>query len=103
MVDLKAQEYVDPDGLIVKSGELLARQAIESLRQSDVVRIQLRGLTGISSSYFNIFLRLIREQLGAEALGRIEMLFVSPLQKQVYDRSLRAVVEESSQPRPPKP
>ncbi|MGB7157873.1 MAG: hypothetical protein WBD40_07390 [Tepidisphaeraceae bacterium] len=95
MVHFDAKNYVDPDGLIVRSGELLARGVLAALRHGDSVHVNLAGLCGISSSYFNMFLHTIRTELGAEALGRVQMEFVSPLQRQVYVRSLEAVLKES--------
>ena len=96
MTQLNAHDFVDRDGLIVRSGELLARKVIELLREGEVVRVQLRGLNGISSSYFNVLLRMIRDDLGADALQRVTLLFVSPLQQQVYERSLQAALSETS-------
>jgi hypothetical protein len=96
MVELIARDYLDPNGRIDKSGEMLARRAIETLRSGEAVRIQLQGLPGMSSSYFNIFLLMIRDELGPEALERIRMDFISPLQKQIFDRSFDAVVQTST-------
>lgn len=95
MIEIRAADHIDPNGLIVRSGELLARRVIESLRSGESVHIDLRGLSGISSSYFNILLRLIYDEAGAAAIDRVQLAFVSPLQKQVFDRSLEAIRQGS--------
>jgi hypothetical protein len=92
MVEIYAKDYTDSDGLIVRSGELLAHKVIELLQTGQRVTIQLQGLTGISSSYFNIFLRLVCEKFGLDGLNSLQMKFVSRLQQQIYDRSFEAVV-----------
>lgn len=92
MIEILARNHLDPNERIVRSGEMLAHQVIQALRTGQSVRVQLQGLPSISSSYFNIFLVMIRDELGAEALHRVHIDFISPLQKQIFDRSFDAVV-----------
>jgi hypothetical protein len=92
MKEIRAIDYIDPDGLIVRSGELLARQVLETLRHDESVRVQLRGLSGISSSYFNILLKRVIEDMGCDVLHRVQFDFASPLQKQIFDRSWEVIV-----------
>jgi len=91
MTEIRAIDHLDPGGLIVRSGELLARPVVEALRSGGEVTVELRGLGGVSSSYFNIFLRTVRDALGPGALGRVHVRSASPVQMQVYDRSLSAL------------
>lgn len=100
MLDIYARDYIDPNGLIVQSGELLGRRTVDALKSGQTARIHLAGLSGISSSYFNIFLRTVCESLGPEALGRIDVVFVSTLQEQVYNRSFAAVSSSDIPNRP---
>ncbi len=95
MIEIRAADHVDPGGLIVRSGELLARKVIESLHGNAAVRVDLKGLPGISSSYFNILLRLVYDEAGSAAVDRVQMVFVSPLQKQIFERSLEAIRQSS--------
>jgi len=95
MTEIRAIDFIDPDGLIVRSGELLARQVLGTLRHDESVRVQFRGLSGISSSYFNILLKRLIEDMGPDVLHRVQFEFVSPLQKQIFDRSREAIVVSS--------
>lgn len=87
-----ARDFEDPDGVVVQSGRRLAEHAITLLNDiREPIAIDLTGASPISSSYFNIFLALIVERLGVEALRQVEFVFVSPIQRQVFERSREAI------------
>ena len=86
-----AKDWMDPDGVIVASGERLARQIIPSLRQGKSVLIHTQGIGGVSSSYFNIILQMVRDEAGEGALGRLHFQWSSPIQKGMSERSLEAL------------
>lgn len=90
MTEIHARDYRDPDDVIVASGQLLAGRVIELLRKEPRVRVHLRNMPGLSSSYFNIFIKRIAEEVGPDAPDRVEFDFASPLQANVYARSLDA-------------
>lgn len=90
-----AHEFEDPEGVIVQSGKRLAEHVIELLNETrESVAIDLKGASAISSSYFNIFLTLVVERFGVEALRRVEFIFVSPIQQQVFERSREALAND---------
>ena len=81
---------MDPDGVIVASGERLARQVLAALCRSESILIRTEGLEGISSSYFNIFFNLIRDELGPDSLDRVTFECASPIHRAILERSLSA-------------
>ena len=99
MVEIRAADFIHPDGLIVASGEMLARKVIEVLRTGEKVLIQLRGLPGISSSYFNVLLLMVQAEVGPDALDRLQWDLVWPIQRQIYERSLEAARKAYSEHR----
>jgi hypothetical protein len=86
---------MDPDGVIVASGERLARQVMPALRRGDSILIRTEGLEGISSSYFNIFLTLIRDELGLAALSKVAFECGSPIHRAILERSLLALTNST--------
>ena len=93
---LRANEYLDPNGSIVLSGRLLGDAALRALASSPSVRVSLAGLRGLPSTYFNEFLRIVAEGLGRGHLARVVFDFDSPVQRQVYERSLSAVRQNAA-------
>ena len=91
MTEFIAKEWMDPDGVIVASGERLARHVLPVLRRGESVLVRTDGLEGLSSSYFNIFLIIIRDELGPASLARVSFQFSSTIHRAMLDRSLAAV------------
>lgn len=98
MAKIRARDFEDSQGVIVTSGTLLAREVLRLLQTEDRVEINLRGMSAISSSYFNIFLQLLMESMGSNGIQRISFDFVSPIQRRVFERSLDAVVRDAVKP-----
>lgn len=96
MKKIVAKDHLDSNGLIVESGRLLAQETIRELASCEPVRIDLHGMPGIASSYFNVFLSQLQDELGPPSLDLVSFDFVSPLQRQVFDRSRSAVLNEAS-------
>jgi hypothetical protein len=95
MAEFRAKEWLDPDGVIVASGERLARQVLPALRRGEQVIVRADGLAGLSSSYFNIFFNIIRDELGPDALSMVEFDCISPTLRTILERSLSASMNVS--------
>ena len=91
-VQIRATDYVNPDGSVVHSGMALADAVLSALEHADVVEVMFAGIKGASSSYFNVFLRRIEEGCGLAAFDRhIHMQFASKIQQMVFSRSLESI------------
>jgi|HubBroStandDraft_4_1064222.scaffolds.fasta_scaffold452093_2 hypothetical protein len=92
MTKIDAKDFIAPDGLIVGSGELLARRLVELLSSGHDLEVSMAGLRGVSSSYFNVVLHTLSEQFGPEIFSRrITFSFDSKPQREVFERSLASV------------
>lgn len=87
-----AIDCMDAQGSIVDSGMLLADTVINAMKTHSIVVIDLNGLRGASSSYFNVFLGRLQEACGLGCLERdISIEFANDVQKMTFDRSLEAI------------
>jgi len=91
-VQIKARNHLDPEGSVVRSGIALAEAVLQELENDSQVEIDLDGIKGASSSYFNVFLRRIEEGCGIGVFERqASVLFSSNIQKMVYTRSYESL------------
>ena len=92
-------DHLTPDRSVLDIAESIAAEIIRILDagESDV-QVDLAGMRGVPSSFFNLILLWIGERFGADAIDRSRFAFRSPLQERVYQRSLHAV-RASLQPR----
>ena len=96
---VQALDHVDPTGSVVGSGDELATKVIKILRDVGSARVSFSNMHFVSSSYFNIFVRRILEECGAEGLDSLVFEFASPLQEQLFDRSRAAAIRAVIKPR----
>jgi hypothetical protein len=89
---IKASNFVDPTASIVKSALSLAAAIVQQLAVGNDVIVDLAGLKGLSSSYFNPILQIVKQEFGIEAFGtRVRFSFDSSAQRLVFNRSFEAV------------
>lgn len=94
---IEARQFVDADNRPVESADLLAAEAVRLLASHDVLVIDLGGMRGLSSSYFNVLLkRIIQIMTAADLQRRIKFTFDSPAQELVFKRSLEFVSFEQT-------
>jgi hypothetical protein len=97
-IHVDAREFIDPQGSIVESARLLGlqvQQVVKSRQQP--VEISLLGMKGLSSSYFNLLLRMLIEVTGVDQVrDRVRWRFDSPLQKSVFERSWSVISKEAA-------
>jgi hypothetical protein len=88
---IRAQDHLDSDGSVVRSGLLIADAVVAALHAHGDVEVSFEGVRGTPSSYFNVFLRRIEEVCGiAEIDNHIRLHFGSKVQKMIFDRSLES-------------
>jgi hypothetical protein len=92
MAEFIAKEWMDPDGVIVSSGERLALAILPALHRGESVVVHTEGLEGLSSSYFNIVLNIIRDELGPASLSRVAFECASPIHRAMLERSIFAAM-----------
>ena len=82
MITITATKYQDADQRIVESAAMLAREVLCALESHEVVEIDLHGLKGLSSSYFNV---LLQQVLPVTTVGgfakRVHLRFGSAAQR----------------------
>ena len=89
---IRGSSHIDPSSL-VRSAELVAVAVIDGLAQCDCVTVDLAGLKGLSSSYFNLILKTVAARYGPLAVQtRLHFKFASAAQNVTFDRSLQAVL-----------
>jgi len=91
-IRIRAIDQMDAEGSLVRSGMKLAESVLGHLESGDQVEINLEGVKGASSSYFNVFLRRIEEGCGIGVFERqCKMVFSSNIQRMVYERSYESL------------
>jgi hypothetical protein len=90
---LAANRYLDPDGSIVRSAELISPLVIELCLEGSTAFIDMARMPAVSSTYFNVLFRDVSEKVGIDATKRIELINATPLLKEVFERSRNAVVK----------
>lgn len=94
---LLASDFVDPAGSLVDSATRLSQAVVELLRAEPVVEIDLHGLRGLTSSFFNVLLVGVRDEHGEAALvSRLRFQFETKAQSLSYRSSLGAVTGTGS-------
>ena len=88
---IEAHRFRDPRDRIVASASLLADELVSRLAEHDVVLVDLRGMRGVTSSYYNVLLQRVLGVLPMTDLARrVRFCFDSAAQEQVYGRSLES-------------
>jgi hypothetical protein len=84
-----AKQFLHPRGRIVDSAARLADEVTRQLESHETISIDLRGMRGLSSSYFNLLLQRVMSVTTPDAFSqRVTFLFDSAAQEQVYQRCL---------------
>ena len=83
---------MDSTGSIVATAGRLADELVRHLRDGHSVHISMSGMRGVASSYFNVILKRITEDLGIKALDRLHFQWDSAAQQVVYQRSLKSLM-----------
>lgn len=101
IVCISARDHVDSEGSVVRSGVALAERVLQELDAHPVVQVDLHGIMGASTSYFNVFLRRIDEACGLHALeSRVRLRFASGVQEMVFKRSYDSMRRGARMPNP---
>lgn len=98
VASVSGSDFVDPNGSIVESAQLFANHVCVLL-ESDATDIEISfvGMKGLTSSYFNLLLRLVLQTVGVDGFqSRIQCRFDSPLQESVFQRSWETISKEAA-------
>jgi hypothetical protein len=91
MITIPANSFRDPHDRIVASAARLADEAVRALAAHDVIEIDLAGMRGVTSSYYNVLLdRVLGVVPLADFPRRVKIRFDSAAQKLVFNRSLES-------------
>jgi hypothetical protein len=92
-----AADYIDLTDRVVRSANRLADVVLPAICRGDSVTVDFAGLKSVSSSYFNTLLSRIATACGVEAINnRLNLRFSSAAQRDIYGRSLAAVLRKFS-------
>lgn len=95
MID--AQKHVNPNDTVLSAAQRIASLAVAELQRSDaLVEVSLRGLRGLSSSFFNEIYRTILRDVGRRDLElRIRFIHDSSVQAATDARSRDSVLRST--------
>jgi len=97
-VTVKASDFVNPNGSVVDCAQMVAAEVASALRSGDNVRVSVRGLRGVSSSFFNVILATVGDAIGSQLTdARFDVETETEVQKLVYRRSLEAFMKRASE------
>ena len=88
MFTVSANAFRDPQDRIVASASRLADEVVRVLAVHDVVEIDLCGMRGVTSSYYNVLLHRVLGVIPvADFSRRVKMRYDSAAQEMVFNRS----------------
>ena|SRR5437868_4024214 len=91
MVTVSANAFRDPEDRIVASASRLADEVVRLLAAHDVIEIDLCGMRGVTSSYYNVLLHRVLEVIPlADFSRRVRIRFDSAAQEFVFKRSFES-------------
>ena len=91
MVTVSANAFRDPQDRIVASAARLADEVVRLLSAHDLIEIDLGGMRGVTSSYYNVLLHRVLEVIPAgDFPRRVKLRFDSAAQQLVFNRSLES-------------
>jgi hypothetical protein len=87
-ITLNSVDFIKPDRPVVESAELIAAEASRLLSSGASVILSVRGVRGVSSSFFNVILSAVAESLGNDfSESRFEVDTETATQRMVLQRS----------------
>jgi hypothetical protein len=91
---IRAADHVRPGASIVATAEAVSRAVVDALRFGGGAQVDLSGMRGVPSTFFNVILLGAVNAVGLDAVDRhLEFVFETRAQHEVFDRSLKAVRE----------
>lgn len=97
MQTFTATDFIQGEHADFATAERLGHAVVEALaRGESPVSVSFVKLTGVSSSFFNLLFRTIKEASHATTSDDLEFVYNSPTQRIVVSRSLAAVFGDQS-------
>jgi D-arabinose 1-dehydrogenase-like Zn-dependent alcohol dehydrogenase len=93
-IRINASEFIDERRAVVDCASLIAQEAVRELRAGANVVVSLRGVRGVSSSFFNVLLSAVAEVLQNDFSNqRFDVETETAAQKLILQRSLEAIIQ----------
>lgn len=88
---INSKDYIDDTKSVVECAGLIASEASRLLMSGANVVVSVRGVRGVSSSFFNVILSAVAEVLRHDfGNGRFQVETETDTQRMVFQRSLAA-------------
>lgn len=97
-ITITAYDLINEDEDVLVSAKLIASRVIEHLKASRSVILDMEGVKGASSSFFNVLFIQVRDAAGPAALSDGSFVVQSRVRPQqvVLERSLQAVRQSAA-------
>lgn len=96
-VKINARDYIDQTRPVVDSAGDVARESARHLRAGSRVVVSVRGVRGVSSSFFNVILSAVADVLRNDFSDRrFDVETETATQQMIYQRSLAAFMSRPS-------
>jgi hypothetical protein len=90
---IRALELIHPRETVVENAERLADAVAAALRATDIVVVDLHGVGGVSSAYFQVVQLRALEEFGDDAVRRrLRFQTTSDLHRKIIERSTHAIL-----------
>lgn len=90
-VVIDAKRFIDESASVIDSAMRIGLEALGPLRAGQDVIVSVRGVRGVSSSFFNVLLATVSSELGAgTGRSRLTVDTETRTQAMVWDRSKAA-------------
>lgn len=94
---INAIDFVDPSQPVVDSASKVGIEVARLLRAGSNVLVSVRGVRGVSSSFFNVILSAVAEALNGDwDPARFDVDTDTPTQRMIYLRSLNSFARAKS-------
>ncbi|CAG0978477.1 hypothetical protein PHYC_01633 [Phycisphaerales bacterium] len=88
---ISAKDFVDERRPVVECAGAVARECVRELQSGANVLLSVRGVRGVSSSFFNVILSAVSDALSGQLSSeRFSVETETEAQRLVFQRSLRA-------------
>lgn len=85
-ITIHSKDFIDESRAVTDSAAAIAQIVADSLQNGASVVVSVRGVRGVSSSFFNIIFAAAARVLNGDA-GRFSVITDTPTQELIYRRS----------------
>jgi hypothetical protein len=85
-VTINSNDYIGSDANVTESADLIANEATRQLKTGARVVVSVKGVRGVSSSFFNVIFAAVSEVLGSNP-DRFSVTTDTATQRMIFQRS----------------